>query len=152
MRIDVALAGISRLEVDTAPFIYFAEQDLKFRDRVREVFRFTEENKIALVTSTVTLTEVLVKPLRTGDKSVEGTYRALLSDTKFVQLIPVDEAIANRAAHLRATYNLRTPDALQAATAIESGAGAFLTNDLGVKRVTEIRVLVLDELEIDPTP
>ena len=152
MKIDVALAGISRLAVDTAPFIYFAEKDLNFRDRVREVFRFAEINKITLVTSTVTLTEVLVKPLRTGDKPVEETYRALLSDTKFVQLIPVDEAIANRAAYLRATYNLRTPDALQVATAIESGAAAFLTNDLEVKRVTEILVLVLDELELDPAP
>lgn len=152
MKLEDVLAGISRLAVDTAPFIYFAEQDLKFRDRVREVLRFAEENKIVLVTSTVTLTEVLVKPLRTGDRPVETTYRALLNDTEFVKLIPVDEAIANRAAHLRATYNLRTPDALQVATAIEAGAAVFLTNDLGVKRVTEIRILVLDELEVDPIP
>lgn len=43
---------------------------------------------------------------------------------------------------------LRTPDALQIAAALVAGCEAFLTNDAGLKRVTELRVLVLDELEM----
>jgi predicted nucleic acid-binding protein len=50
---------------------------------------------------------------------------------------------------LRARYNLRTPDALHVATRIDATCDAFLTNDAGIKRVIEIAVLVLDELELD---
>jgi predicted nucleic acid-binding protein len=46
---------------------------------------------------------------------------------------------------LRARYNLRTPDALQVATALVRRCEAFLTNDARLKRVTEIRVLTLDD-------
>jgi predicted nucleic acid-binding protein len=45
---------------------------------------------------------------------------------------------------------MRTPDALHVATAIDAGCDAFLTNDTGIKRVHEIAVLVLDDLELDP--
>ncbi|MDP9411617.1 MAG: hypothetical protein M3P70_14200 [Actinomycetota bacterium] len=45
------------------------------------------------------------------------------------------------AARLRADHNQRTPDAVQPATAISQGAGSFLTNDTGLERATEIRVL-----------
>jgi len=152
VKIDAVLAGINRLGVDTSPFIYFAEKHPKYRDRVREIFRITEINDVEIITSVVTLTEVLVKPLQSGDSVVENLYRVLLGDSDFVVITDIDKEIAERAALLRAKYNLKTPDALQMATALESNCGAFLTNDVGIKRVTEIRVLVLDELELDPTP
>jgi predicted nucleic acid-binding protein len=67
-----------------------------------------------------------------------------------MQTIPVNETIAARAAYLRAKYRLRTPDALHAATAIVSGCDAFLTNDVTFRRVNEIPILILDDLELDP--
>ena len=63
-------------------------------------------------------------------------------------LISVNKNIARRAAELRAKYNLKTPDALHVATALETHCQAFLTNDMGLKRITEIQILVLDELEV----
>lgn len=60
----------------------------------------------------------------------------------------VTSTIAENAARLRAKYNLRTPDALHVATALQTNCNAFLTNDLGLKRVNEIVVLVLDDLEL----
>ena len=47
------------------------------------------------------------------------------------------------AADLRARFNLRTPDAIQVATAIIAGAQAFITNDARLKSVTEIPVLLI---------
>jgi len=64
--------------------------------------------------------------------------------------VPISAGVAESAADLRARYNLRTPDALHVATAIDAGCDAFLTNDTGIKRVQEIAVLVLDDLELDP--
>jgi predicted nucleic acid-binding protein len=62
-------------------------------------------------------------------------------ESRFFDRIPVDLAIAERAAELRARYNLKTPDALQVATAIETGCNAFLTSDMRLKRITELRIL-----------
>ena len=54
--------------------------------------------------------------------------------------------IAEYAAELRAKYRLRTPDALQVSTAISTGCQAILTNDKNWKRVTELQVIIVDEL------
>jgi predicted nucleic acid-binding protein len=52
-----------------------------------------------------------------------------------------------QAAELRAKYNLRTADALQVASALSVNCDTFLTNDKQLNRLTELRVLVLDDLE-----
>ena len=59
----------------------------------------------------------------------------------------ITSEIARCAADFRAKYNLKLPDALQIATAIVSNCEAFLTNDTKLKRVTELQVLVIEELE-----
>ena len=47
---------------------------------------------------------------------------------------------------LRAQYNITLPDALQIAVAIESKCDVFLTNDANLKRVKELKILVLKDL------
>ena len=96
----------------------------------------------------VALTEVLTKPKKVGDTKTECEYRDLLLHSRNFKLIQIDSTVAERAADLRARYSLRTPDALQIAAALETGCQAFLTNDMQLKRVTELRVLILDELEL----
>ena len=59
----------------------------------------------------------------------------------------MDAATAEMAAQLRATYGLRTPDALHLGSAITSGCQVFLTNDADFKRVTEVRVVLLSEVQ-----
>jgi predicted nucleic acid-binding protein len=102
-----------------------------------------------VVVSTIVLTECLSKPLKEGDATLVASYNTLFRHTRGIALIPVHVTVAARAADLRARYALRTPDALHVATALVSGSDAFLTNDLALKRVREINVLVLDELELD---
>jgi predicted nucleic acid-binding protein len=60
--------------------------------------------------------------------------------------IPLTATIAERAAGLRAEHNLRTPDAIQLATALESGASHFLTNDADLARVSNVKLLLLNKL------
>jgi predicted nucleic acid-binding protein len=104
---------------------------------------------LSVVASVMTLTETLTKPLKVGDQVLVQEYRALFRNTRQVRLIPITVQIADLAAQLRARYNLKTPDALQIATAIDARSDLFLTNDLGIKRVTDVRVLPLDELTLD---
>lgn len=77
-----------------------------------------------------------------------SNYKNLLLQTNNLTTHEIDAQIANEAAVLRAKYGLRTPDSIQVATAIISGCDAFLTNDLKIKVVTEIKILVLDELTL----
>jgi predicted nucleic acid-binding protein len=55
-------------------------------------------------------------------------------------------AIADTAARIRAAHRLRTPDALQAATAVQSEATGLVTNDSVFERVKEFETLVLEDL------
>jgi predicted nucleic acid-binding protein len=96
----------------------------------------------------LTLCEVLVHPLQQGNNDLSERYRSLLTDSFHFHLISVDVAIAEKAADLRARYRLRTPDALQLATAFNAGSEAFLSNDRQLARATEMRVLILDDLEL----
>lgn len=63
--------------------------------------------------------------------------------------VPISVAIAEIAAQLRATQNLRTPDAIQLATARQQGATFFLTNDIHLATVSNLEVLVLDTIQGD---
>lgn len=147
-KLDIALDGVVRLGLDTSPFIYFVERNPTYVDRVREVVRRIAAGTIIGHTSVISLTEVLVQPLRQGNASLAQRYRRFLTRSRNLSLDPIHGNVAERAADLRARYGLRTPDALQLATALGAGCTAFLTNDIRLQRVTEIRVLVLDEIEL----
>jgi predicted nucleic acid-binding protein len=150
VKIADALKGVQRLAIDTAPIIYYVENHLLYADKMELVFQLIQAAQTEIISSIVTLTEVLTKPLRVGDVGLEKSYHELFYSTGTITLVPIDRSTALLAADLRARYNLRTPDAFQIAVAIHTGCDAFLTNDLGIKRVTKLRVLVLDELELEP--
>lgn len=146
--LDDALSGISVLGLDTSAFIYFVERNPRYVALVREVFRRITAGQLIGRSSVSTLTEVLISPRRAGDLVLERNYQSMLLDSQNFRLLNTDRATAEIAADLRARYNLLTPDAIQIATAIHAGCEAFLTNDRRVNRVTELRVLVLDELTL----
>jgi predicted nucleic acid-binding protein len=148
MKIDDALQGISRLGLDSAPIIYFVEGNPDFHALCVPFFAAIDRGVLEACTSTITLPETLVHPLRNGDAPRAAAFRNLLLATQGITTVPLSVTIAERTARLRADFNLRTPDAVQIATALLSGCQAFLTNDERLKRVTEIQVLVIGELEI----
>jgi len=87
--------------------------------------------------------------LRVGNPTLAQQYRDLLTGSAHFYLQPtLTLAESEQAAQWRARYNLKTPDALQIAIALSAGSDAFLTNDGDFKRVQELKVLVLDELEL----
>lgn len=94
----------------------------------------------------LTLTEVLVHPLRLRDRELADQYRRILLNASHVTAVPVSDVIAEEAAQLRANYSLRTPDAIQLATAIGSGASSFLTNDSKLCCLPSLNVLILNRL------
>lgn len=133
--------------LDTAPLIYFIEGHSTYQPILARLFDFNDRGGFSFVTSTVTLLEVLVKPLREGQTAVAKQYRDILTNAKGIEITDVTAATAEQAAFLRAKYNLRTPDAIQLATALELGADYFLTNDSRLKSISEISVVTVPELQ-----
>ncbi len=140
------LARHRRVALDTSIFIYQLEANPAYVDLAGEVFSWLERSPHTAVTSTLTMTELLVQPYRAGDERLVNRYFGLLSVFPNLEWIAPDLAIADAAARLRAEYRLRTPDALQVATAIRGGASALLTNDADLVRVSEFEIGVLDRL------
>lgn len=132
--------------LDTAPLIYFIEGSSSYQPVLTRLFELNDKGSISFVTSTITLLEVLVRPLREQQSGIASQYRSILAGAPNIELMDITAAIAERAAQLRATYNLRTPDALQLATAVEAGADYFLTNDNQLKALRELAVILVSEL------
>lgn len=141
------LRDIITLGIDTAPIIYFIEANPSLDRLVTGVFERIAKGECAGVTSVITITEVLTMPLRSGDKKLQKQYIELLRNSENFTTLPVTISIAEKAAGLRARHALRTPDAIQIATAMEAGCQAFLTNDLKIKRVEGIKVILLSEIK-----
>ncbi len=147
-KLDQALAGTTKLGFDTSPIIYFIESHPQYDGLVTEIFQRVSNAVFEGITSVITLAEVLIHPLRRGDATLQQQYSDLLINASNFQTLPIDIKTATSAADLRARYNLRTPDALQVATALAAGCDAFVTNDAALQRVSELQVLVLDQLEL----
>jgi predicted nucleic acid-binding protein len=93
----------------------------------------------AIVLDTNVLIYQLEKNLRYFPLS-DAVFAWLDQRTTYPSLawLPPDLAIADTAAQLRAAYRLRTPDAIQAATAIRAKVSTLFANDPIFQRVKEI--------------
>jgi predicted nucleic acid-binding protein len=124
--------------------IYYIEEHPDLMEKVELFINKIDDGKAIGITSYVTLLELLVKPLREGRFDLVDQYRTILSGN--LEMVPLDEIISIKAAELRAKYGFRTPDAIQLASVIYRKGDVFVTNDKGLKKVTEIRVMVLDDI------
>ena len=137
--------GVGPLAIDTAVFIYFIEENPKYLPTVEPVFRSIDEGRLQALASTLTLLEVLVVPYRAGDVRLAARYEELLCRGRGLSLVELDRAVLRLAAQVRATFGVRTPDALQIACASAGGAAALLTNDRELPEIPGLRILQLSD-------
>ncbi len=139
----IADIGSGRTAVDTAIFIYFMEENPRFLPLVEPLFGEADAGARELVTSALTLLEVLVIPYRVGDRLLADRYEQLLTRSRGIRVIDLSREQLRAAAQLRAVTGVKTPDALQLAAAIASGCGTFVTNDRRIPDIPGTRVLQL---------
>jgi predicted nucleic acid-binding protein len=130
--------------LDTMVFIYAFEEHPIYLPFLRSFFQAVEGGKIEATTSTITVTECLVQPYREKDLALAARYMLLFRNFPHLSVLPVTDEIAERAAFLRAHHGLKTPDALQLATALISASHVFLTNDDRIPEIQGIQILILD--------
>jgi len=107
MKLSEALGDVSLLGVDTSPFIYLVGQHSGYIDRVRAVFELIAGGHPAVVTSVITLSEVLPVPLEKGQEHFAQAYRDMLLNTRYVTTRPVD--VETSAGSRRTTKSASVP-------------------------------------------
>ncbi len=145
MNIAECLPEIRRLFLDTAPVIYYVEANPLYLPKVIEIFGLIDKGLLTGVTSPITLSECLILPYRLKSEELAQKFSALIVTGNNTVFMPIDDSIAKHAAKLRVKYNISLTDALQIAAALAAECDAFLTNDIALKRVRELKILVTDE-------
>lgn len=133
---------MSRIFWDTNLFIYLFEGQGSMSSRVSSLREAMLRRGDQLLTSTLTMGEILVKPMERGDAQLFRKYEDALTATSV--LIPFDLKAAKIYAALRVDRSLRAPDAMQLACAAGVGVDLFITNDmrLHAKQVEGIQFIV----------
>jgi predicted nucleic acid-binding protein len=131
--------------VDTQILIYTIERFPRFATSIRQIWDAADLGKIRVITSELALLETLVVPMRLNDPKLMADYEELILSN--VRPIPVNREVLREAARLRAQHpTLRSPDAIHLATAKLENAVVFVTNDLDLRRRTDMDVVVLDDV------
>lgn len=130
---------MTRVFWDTNLFVYLFEGG-QFAARVRQVRSSMLDRGDQLLTSALTMGELLVKPLEEGEAALrdhETTIRQIAT------ILPFDAACAPRYAAIRTDRTIKAPDAIQLACAAAASVDLFITNDdrLSRKYVPDVKFI-----------
>lgn len=136
--------------LDASAVIYAVEGSPELSEALKQQLRQlamadqASAGGLQLAISRLSWLECRVGPLRRRDAEALARFDAffLHPDLEWVELSP---AVVERATLLRAELNLRTPDALQAASCLQLGADAVMvTGDAGFQRVPTLRLALVN--------
>ena len=135
----------AKVYLDTSPIIYSVEKHTDYWQLLTSLWQSLKNNEIEVYTSELTLLETLVQPIKQNNQTLISTYETLLTNTD-IQLLPINRDILRESANLRATKNLKTPDAIHTATAFSANCEYLITNDNSFKRLSNINIIILSDL------
>ena len=124
----------------------FFERQPRYFPSIKAIFEHLKLPQFEGVTSVITLIEVCVQPQRSGNTGLVQLYEHALTNSQQIRMQAVTPKIAKLAVKIRATHNLRVPDAIQIAAELEANATLFITNDRQFSRVTDLQVLLIDDV------
>lgn len=131
--------------IDTSVVIYTVEGNPDYYSLLQPLWLKFQTGELEIISSELILMETLVVPLRNANNALIANYEQLLLSSE-MRLLPISQTILRQAATLRATTNLKTPDAVHAATALSINCTQFITNDKGFRNVSGLPVVVLSEV------
>ncbi|MEH2237737.1 type II toxin-antitoxin system VapC family toxin [Nostoc sp.] len=131
--------------IDTSIVIYSVEWNPDYYSLLRPLWLKFQTGEIQVVSSELILMETLVIPLKNNDAFLLNAYEELMLSEN-MQLVPINQSVLRQAANLRATTNLKTPDAIHAGTALFINCNQFLTNDKGFRNIPGLPVIILSEV------
>ena len=139
------MTDFNKVFLDTAPLIYFLDNDIQFCGKMREILECVLNSGKKLITSSVTCEEYLVYPYRTANQEKADVFFEFTDDCH-IDIIPITIEIAKKAAAIRAQFpHFKGMDALQLAAAVTAGCDVFLTNDKQLRQFRDIRCITVEE-------
>lgn len=141
------LEKLTTITIDSAVLIYHLEDVTPYAQLTEVLFAKIATGAMEAILSTISLTELLVKPFADEDETAVDAFETFLRSLPSSRLVAPDYSTAKQAARLRAEHKLRTPDALVLATAIQTESQAFITNDVKFKKLAKLplRIILLDD-------
>ena len=137
---------MAKIYFDTTPLIYFLDDEKPFSDKVANFILEHQNESDLYCTSAITDAEYLVFPYRQNDYEKINSYEIFLNDFEF-QILESNRAITHKAAEIRAKYSgVKGMDSIHLATSLYAKCDIFLTNDTRLKQVSEVNVVLVDEL------
>ena len=79
MKVSDALGGVRSLFLDTAPIIYYVENVSPYRQRMDEIVARVAAGTVGFVTSSITLAECLIHPIRRSDAALAARFRLAIT-------------------------------------------------------------------------
>lgn len=131
--------------LDTSILIYLFQDQQKYSELLEDIFYLLESENINICFSSLLLTELLVDPLKNGQLDIAKNWLSYFKIAQNLEIIDLNPPIAVDAAFLRAKYNIKTPDCIHLATAMQKAKSVFLTNDIDLKKVKEVKVLCIKD-------
>jgi predicted nucleic acid-binding protein len=133
---------MSRIFWDTNLFVYLFEDYGELSERVALLRKRILSRNDQLFTSTLTLAELLVKPMENKDEGLRRSYEEALTQTTV--LLAFDREAALHYARIRSDHRLKAPDAIQLACAAQARMDLFITNDdrLSARTIPGIQFIV----------
>lgn len=136
----------SKIYLDTAPIIYFLENNSLYAEKVQSVIQENAAFGCEFATSVVTNIEYLPKPMIEGKDDLVYAFNTLKKILN-IESIELTEKISMIAVNLRTKYkNIKPLDSIHLASAISAGCDVFFTNDKQLKQVSELNILYLSDL------
>lgn len=140
----VKVSRYKKVGLDTNIFVYYLQKHPQFGPTVRDIFQSLSKSKAEVITSVISLTEILsVKATTPFISLLQHEFLSI----PFLNIIPVNNEIAIEAARLRRNSNFSLPDSIQLATALQAKAKAFITNDDRLKKFKELKIILLSGIK-----
>ena len=141
------MTEFKRVFVDTAPIIYYLENNPLYLEIIKRFFTMCIEKNIQVVTSVITVEEYLVYPYSSGQMDIVDNFKRFL-DYINVEIVDINLDIAEQASKLRGQYKgFKAMDALQISSAIASRCDMFFTNDKQLRQEKEIPCMTMEDLQ-----
>jgi predicted nucleic acid-binding protein len=119
---------LSEVFLDTNIWIYLLEDAGELSKKAIRLVQRMKHRRDTLVTSTLSMAEVLVKPVQAGDWITERRYEAMFQSPG-VKLLSFDQSCARLYAEIRKDRSIKPADAIQLACAGGAKCSLFVTND-----------------------
>ena len=146
MTVDELCGRHRRLAFDSNLLIYLFEVGGPEAVAVQRLLDAAEAGGVSIVVASLALAEISVYPAAVDQAVMAERYADALRSVPRLDVVPLTVEIAIDAGLLRGRLGHSLPDAIHLATALRTGATAFVTNDRRLRTLPKLEVIQLAEL------